>query len=66
MIRTNGHACKIVVEACGLVVEACELIVEACGLVVEACKLVVGKNTPLYWDECRTVLSFCYLLISGY
>jgi hypothetical protein len=34
MIRTNGHACKIVVEA-WLVVEACELEVEACRPVVE-------------------------------
>jgi hypothetical protein len=40
MIRTNDHACKIVVEACKLVVEACELVVEACGLEI----------TPQYCD----------------
>jgi hypothetical protein len=51
MIRTNGHARKIAVEAWKLVVEACGLVVEACKLVVEACKLVVEKNTPQYCDE---------------
>jgi hypothetical protein len=36
MIRTNGRACKVVVEAWKLVVVgACGLEVGACGLVVE-------------------------------
>jgi hypothetical protein len=60
MIRTNGHACKAVVEACNLVVEAFELVVEACKLVVEACSLEI---TPQYCDECRTPVVVLWLVV---